>query len=303
MKNKINVIIPTQFYRLQNIENLLFFLSQRNIDVFVLFERDLSVPEALKSFGLVNYVATTKSSAASKRNEGLSIVANKSFAEWTIFIDDDFKLDDEFDKFLISLNELDPIYLGAGTNFNYGNIYKSNDQLKKFKLFVLDLSKWMASRVGIYPCRPMSVSASGWHRSGMEINRECDAEWLHSGLLAVRLPIIRRLESVRFPPFDAGSYLEDLWFTYHLSQYGRLRFFGQYSFETKYEDKSSQDFGFEEVVNRYEFVKFFNLSILRFYLMVACRASQSLAIGTLGFRVKLISRFLGNINAIFFILR
>ena len=303
MEHLIDVVIPTQFRRQKSLKNLLFFLAQRNIGIYLLYEDVLSVPDALKIHESVNYIVTKNPSAARKRNEGLGIVADKSAAAWLIFLDDDFKLDDEFDKFIASLSELDSSYLGAATNFNYGGTNQNNHRQKKFNACLSKLSKVLAARLRIYPSNPMSVSSSGWHRSGLELNCECDAEWLHSGLLAVRLPTIKQLDFVRFPLFDKGSYLEDLWFTYHLSKYGRLRFFGQYSFETTYEEKSSVYFGFEEVKNRYDFVRFFNLSIYRFGLMLALRVVQNLLTGILWFRPAFLYRFLGNLNGIIYILR
>ncbi len=174
-------------------------------------------------------------------------------------------------------------------------ILKKKDIFKKLKYnFIFNYLK-------LYPNNQGKVAQSGWHSQIEDVKTDTFVEWIFSGATIYKKDA---LKSFRFNE-DLGtySYLEDLFFSYSLSKKGfKLLISKDAKFlNINVVERSNFSFGVKEILNRYKFVKKFNLSKKRFWILVFFRFLKSF-FGILKLNIKNLKRSFGNIYALIIII-
>jgi GT2 family glycosyltransferase len=141
------------------------------------------------------------------------------------------------------------------------------------------------------------VSLSGWQTVTGELAETQFVDWLPSGAVLFRREVFIHNGFDEF--FESYSYLEDLDFSYTISQMGRLAVVanaGFSHFPSSAGRVCARQFGCYEVRNRLYFVRKHHLSLGRCYLGLAIRLAMSLYSGLADRNSSLLRRAMGNIE-------
>ena len=287
---KISIIIPTKDrpYKIKKLLNQLynnkFFFNEilvvdsSNVDnkkklIFIIKQAELNIK-------LINSIA----SISVQRNKGLKNMkkSNKFF----MFLDDDivFKKNSfvEMKKF-IKKNE--KLYIGYGFNLiskiNYGYL----ESIKRNKFI---------EKLGIYNTNIGKIVPSGWQTKINNVKKNQEVEWLSTQAVIYA----NNKKKINFDNFFKGySYLEDLDYSYRMSNFGKLivvkkaRYYHNNDIERK-----SFSFGQKEFINRYHFIKKNKIYTKYFFLGAIFKIFLNLS------KLQLL-KVLGNISGLAKILR
>jgi len=226
----------------------------------------------------------SRPSISLQRNKGLkNMKKNNSFF---MFVDDDiiFKKNSfiEMEKF-IKKNE--QIYTGYGFNL----ISKANcgflEKIKRNKLI---------EKIGIYNTKIGKIVPSGWQTKINNVKKNQEVEWLSTQAVIYT----NNKKKINFDNFFKGySYLEDLDYSYRMSNFGKLIIVKKatYNHNNNIERKSFS-FGEKEFINRYHFIKKNKIYTRYFFLGAVVKTFLNLS------KLQLL-RVLGNISGLTKILK
>lgn len=246
---RISIIIPTKDrpYKIKRLLNQLynnkFFFNEilvvdsSNVDnkrklIFIIKQTELNIK-------LINSIA----SISVQRNKGLKNMkkSNKFF----MFLDDDivFKKNSfvEMKKF-IKKNE--KLYIGYGFNLISKIDYGFLESIKRNKII---------EKFGIYNTKIGKIVPSGWQTKINNVKQNQEVEWLSTQAVIYK----NKKKKLYFDNFFKGySYLEDLDYSYRMSNFGNLIVVkkAMYYHNNNIERKSFS-FGQKEFINRYYFIK------------------------------------------------
>ena len=246
---RISIIIPTKDrpYKIKRLLNQLynnkFFFNEilvvdsSNVDnkrklIFIIKQAELNIK-------LINSIA----SISVQRNKGLKNMkkSNKFF----MFLDDDivFKKNSfvEMKKF-IKKNE--KLYIGYGFNLISKIDYGFLESIKRNKIM---------EKFGIYNTKIGKIVPSGWQTKINNVKQNQEVEWLSTQAAIYK----NKKKKLYFDNFFKGySYLEDLDYSYRMSNFGNLIVVkkAMYYHNNNIERKSFS-FGQKEFINRYYFIK------------------------------------------------
>lgn len=246
---RISIIIPTKDrpYKIKRLLNQLynnkFFFNEilvvdsSNVDnkrklIFIIKQAELNIK-------LINSIA----SISVQRNKGLKNMkkSNKFF----MFLDDDivFKKNSfvEMKKF-IKKNE--KLYIGYGFNLISKIDYGFLESIKRNKIM---------EKLGIYNTKIGKIVPSGWQTKINNVKQNQEVEWLSTQAVIYK----NKKKKLYFDNFFKGySYLEDLDYSYRMSNFGNLIVVkkAMYYHNNNIERKSFS-FGQKEFINRYYFIK------------------------------------------------
>tara|TARA_B100001250_G_scaffold232701_1_gene199832 strand:+ start:1646 stop:2566 length:921 start_codon:yes stop_codon:yes gene_type:complete len=292
--NLTTLIIPTR-NRPKSINKLLFYFYNNKIKFKQLLIIDSS-DENYKKYNL-NLVKKLKikiintyPSASHQRNIGLKHV--KKNTKFIMFLDDDvlfFK--DSFKKMNLTINKFEKKKNVVGFAFNLINKKKENFFIKKLK------ENKLLNYLNLYSGYPGKVLKSGWHSKIENVENDTYVEWLFSGATIYKKNII---EKMRFnTSLGSYSYLEDLFFSHGVFKKGyKLIVSKNGKFKNpNFVDRSNFNFGIKEVINRYKFVKKFNLNKILFFINCLFRFLKSF-LQIFKFKINYLMRSVGNIYGI-----
>ena len=287
---KISIIIPTKDrpYKIKKLLNQLynnkFFFNEilvvdsSNVDnkkklIFIIKQAELNIK-------LINSIA----SISVQRNKGLKNMkkSNKFF----MFLDDDivFKKNSfvEMRKF-IKKNE--KLYIGYGFNLISKIDYGFLESIKRNKIM---------EKLGIYNTNIGKIVRSGWQTKINNVKKNQEVEWLSTQAVIYA----NNKKKINFDNFFKGySYLEDLDYSYRMSNFGKLivvkkaRYYHNNDIERK-----SFSFGQKEFINRYHFIKKNKIYTRYFFLGAVVKIFLNLS------KLQLL-KVLGNISALTKILK
>ncbi len=289
--NSTSLIIPTKD-RLDHLKRLFDSLKE-NIESF---DEILLVDSSIETthLNIIRYFSNNTNlkviksipSSSIQRNIGIK-VSNKN-NKFIMFCDDDIIFDknslDNMDKFI----KIHESHVGFGFNSIENFKYKKFENLKKTKIL---------AKNGFYHFKPGIVCENGWHTKINNVKENFETMWLSTQSCVYQRKYIRDII------FDNNlgkySYLEDLFFSYDMYKKGKLIICSTAKYYHKnFIERKNFWFGYQEVVNRYKFVKKNNLSIFKFYITIILKTFSTLIkplSGELGFFPK----FFGNLIGIF----
>ena len=287
---RISIIIPTKDrpYKIKRLLNQLynnkFFFNEilvvdsSNVDnkkklIFIIKQAELNIK-------LINSIA----SISVQRNKGLKNMkkSNKFF----MFLDDDivFKKNSfvEMKKF-IKKNE--KLYIGYGFNLiskiNYGFL----ESIKRNKFI---------EKLGIYNTNIGKIVPSGWQTKINNVKKNQEVEWLSTQAVIYA----NNKRKINFDNFFKGySYLEDLDYSYRMSNFGKLIVVKKAMYYHNNDiERKSFSFGQKEFINRYHFIKKNKIYTRYFFLGAVVKIFLNLS------KLQLL-KVLGNISGLTKILK
>ena len=292
------LIIPTR-NRPKKVNHLLLFFKNNKLKFNQILLIDSSDREKKKyNFKIITElkvkIIDTYPSASHQRNLGIKMANKKS--KYILFLDDDVSFyNDSFIKMDKVLEEYKDIKKLGGIAFNLITHYKENSFLKKIKnLSILRVLK-------LYSSSPGKVLQSGLHTKIENFKKDRYVEWLFSGATIYKKDIIKNHNFNE--SLGAYSYLEDLFFSYTIYKKGYKLLVPKIAkFKNPHlVERSNFNFGIKEIINRYKFVKKFNLNIFLFFILAVLRFFLSF-IQIFKLKFNYFFRSLGNIYAFLLIL-
>ena len=287
---RLSIIIPTKDrpYKVKRLLNQLcnnkFFFNEilvvdsSNVDnkkklIFIIKQANLNIK-------LIN----SRSSISLQRNKGLKNMKKNN--RFFMFLDDDiiFKKSSfiEMKKFI---NKNEKVYIGYGFNLiskvNYG--FLENIKRNKF-----------IEKLGIYNTKIGKIVPSGWQTKINDVKKNQEVEWLSTQAVIYA----NNNKKINFDNFFKGySYLEDLDYSYRMSNFGKLIIVKKatYNHNNNIERKSFS-FGQKEFINRYHFIKKNKIYTRYFFLGAVVKTILNLS------KLQLL-RVLGNISGLTKILK
>ena len=231
-------------------------------------------------------VYNAKPSISLQRNIGLDKVINKR--KYVMFLDDDLIFKKNAFKKMYSFVKKNKNLAGIGFNLNIKKVNFFTEFLKKNKLTKL---------LGIYDTKMGIVTPSGWQTKAINLKRDLEVEWIPTQA------VIYNNEKIKNLKFDTAygrySYLEDLDFSYSLSQRGKLMICSSANYTSENTvNRNDYNFGIKEILNRYHFVNKFNFKKKYFFIGFLFSFLKNFLI-LLCLKPNFFLRIIGNLNAIF----
>ena len=226
-------------------------------------------------------------SASGQRNAGLARVSGD--CDLIGFVDDDAVLEPDAIERMLEFWETAPAD-AAGAGFNPLN--------QEWRLG--PRTWWLTEKLGLYSRRPGSVAPSGCQAVFGRVAQDLEVDWLPSTAVVWRAEVVRKRRFDEF--FDGYSYLEDVDFSYGLRPAWRLYVVagaGYWHYPSAGGRISARRFGQVEVRNRLYFVEKHGLCPVRCRAALGIRAGMTLIQGILGLDRLALTRFLGNLEALF----
>jgi len=211
----------------------------------------------LKNFNKLNIkIFDSKPSISLQRNIGLKYVSKK--IKYVMFLDDDLCFQKNALKKMFYFIKREKNIVGFGFNLIIKDINNFAEFFKKNKLMKL---------LGIYDSRDGVVTQSGWQTKAINLKKNKFVEWMPTQAVIYKNDKIKKL---RFDKaYGRYSYLEDLDFSYSLKKKGNLVICSNAKYSSDNPIKRNPYlFGIKEIVNRFYFVKKFNLN--NFNFLVGC---------------------------------
>ena len=259
--NKLNltIVIPTR-NRLKLLTKTLIQLKKSNFffkEIIIVNSYDKEKKKELnklKTFFNVKII-NSKPGISKQRNKGLKNV-NK-MCKYVMFLDDDIIFKKNAIIEMYNFLKTNPKCAGVGFNLMIKNINNHFERIKKYKLI---------KYLGIYDDKSGKVTPSGWQTKAINLKKNEYVDWLPTQAVIYSY---QRIKQKKFDiNYGAYSYLEDLDFSYDLKNKGLI-----INSQAKYSSNNNVKrnpffFGLKEIVNRYYFVKKFNLS--KFNFLIGC---------------------------------
>ena len=233
----------------------------------------------------VEFICTFPSTSH-QRNTGLKKIKKSKFV---MFLDDDIKFySNSFKKMDIGIKKFPN---STGYCFNIIN-KKKNSILEALK------NSRLALTLNLYSNKKGIVLQNGWHTQFFNLNKNHDVEWMYSGAT------IFKFEKIRNRKFKINKYsycyLEDLDFTYSLFKKNLTLtcISNAKILNDNISIRNSYIFGQIEILNRFDFVKKFELKKSLFFITSFCKIIlHILEIFRLNFNI--LPRVFGNCDALF----
>lgn len=293
--NKSLIIIPTKD-RCKEIKQTLKRLKKLKINSKKIIVIDSSVEKNFFKNKKVyvkiknNFLRSTPS-ISKQRNIGLKFASSINGLEYIFFLDDDIRITK---KSLLEMNQALIKYNKSKINtFGFNQVNNFNEtvfeKIKKSKL-----SKYL----GLYDFEKGKILKSGFQTKINNINKDTNTEWIS---FAAAVSKYKNISNKKFDEtFTNYSYLEDLDFSIKLKKKFMVVSKATYHHE-KIIQRTSFDFGYIEVLNRYKIVSKHNLNKLSFYKMIFLKTIMNLSL-SFGKDISYFKRFYGNIIGLIYII-
>jgi len=287
--NKLNltIVIPTR-NRVKLLTKTLIHLKKNKFffkEIIIVDSSDKEKKRKLNELKLTFdiKIINCKPGISKQRNEGLKNVNKNS--QYVMFLDDDIVFGKNSITKMYNFLKLNPKCAGIGFNLMIKGINNYVERIKKYKLI---------KYLGIYDAKNGKVTPSGWQTKAINLKKNEYVDWLPTQA------VIYSYQEIKQKKFDikygSYSYLEDLDFSYNLKNKGLI-----INSEAKYSSDNEVKrnpffFGLKEIVNRYYFVKKFNLNKRNFligclflilkHLILFCTLKP-------GYLIRILGNFLG----------
>jgi GT2 family glycosyltransferase len=231
---------------------------------------------------------STWASTSHQRNIGL-IKKKKSL--FTMFLDDDVVF------FKNSFFEMNKVITKYESNRSVSGFIFNQLLDEKIKLFEKIKSSKLLESLGLYSSKPGKIMSSGWHTKILNVKNDTYADWAHT---AASIYKSKDIYNCRFDErFGTYGYLEDLDFSLNLKKNNKKFIISHKAIflHPLNIDRSSFNFGIDEVFNRYIIVSKYNLNRKKFFL-AAFLKFVILFLGIFKGNTRFFLRSLGNIAGI-----
>ena len=288
--NNTSLIIPTK----ERIDYLKRFFSSLG-DLVESFDEILLIDSSSEKIHkeIINIFLKQKNIKVIRSKPSISIQRNigiKNFNKenkFLMFCDDDIIFEEESISTMNRFINSNPNNIGYGFNLIEQNNLSFLDKIKKNNFF---------ERNGFYSKNPGIVCQNGWHTKICNVDRNLNTMWLSTQACIYKTDIIKD------KLFDSNlgnySYLEDLFISYDLSKIGKLIICADSKYtHPNFIERKSFNFGVQEVVNRYKFVKKNKLNFVKFFTTIFLKFLLNFLKIIVG-RFSFISKFLGNLYGI-----
>ncbi len=288
--NKTSLIIPTK----ERIDYLKRFFSSLG-DVVNSFDEILIIDSSsdeihkkiINIFLNDNNIKVIKCEPSTSLQRNIGIENYKKTNKFLMFCDDDII----FEKgSILSMNNF---IISNPNNIGYGFNLIENDN----KGFLEKIKKNnFLQKNGYYSQDPGIVCENGWHTKICNVKKNTNTMWLSTQACIYKADIIKdKLFDIKLGKY---SYLEDLFISYELSKKGNLIICAESRYKhPNFIERKDFNFGVQEVVNRYKFVKKNELNFIKFYTTIFLKSSLTFLKIIIG-RFSFISKFLGNLYGI-----
>jgi len=261
-KLNLSIVIPTR-NRAEMLNKTLKYLSVNRFffkEIIIVDSSD-KIQKAkiklLKKFKKLKIkIFDSKPSISIQRNIGLRHISKK--IKYVMFLDDDLCFKKNALKNMFYFVKKNKYMVGFGFNLIIKDINNFTEFLKKNKFMKL---------LGIYDSRDGIVTPSGWQTKAINLKKNKLVEWMPTQAVIYKND---KIEKLRFDKaYGKYSYLEDLDFSYSLKKKGNLVICSNAKYSSDNTVKRNPYlFGVKEIVNRFYFVKKFNLN--NFNFLVGC---------------------------------
>tara|TARA_Y100001970_G_C14075592_1_gene771834 strand:+ start:116 stop:1012 length:897 start_codon:yes stop_codon:yes gene_type:complete len=289
--NKTSLIIPTK----ERIDYLKRFFSSLGDLVYSFDEiliidssSDITHKKIINNFLNYNNIKVIKCEPSTSLQRNVGIKSYKKTNKFLMFCDDDIIFEKgsilSMNNFIIS----NPNNVGYGFNLIENEKKDFFEKIKKNNFF---------QKNGYYSQDPGIVCENGWHSKICNIQKDTNTMWLSTQACIYKADIIKnKLFDIKLGKY---SYLEDLFISHELSKKGKLIICAESRYKhPDFIERKDFNFGVQEVVNRYKFVKKFKLNISKFYITIFLKSSLTFFKIIIG-RLSFVSKFLGNLYGIF----
>ncbi len=257
-KLNLSIVIPTR-NRTSKIITTLKFLNNNSFffkEIIIVDSSDSNINLSKKILSkykkLDIKLIFSKPSISLQRNIGLRNVNKNSV--YVMFLDDDVNFEKNSLKKMYYFIKKSKFFNGLGFNLI---IKKQNTLIEKIK------KSGIFKFLGIYDNRLGVVTKSGWQTKATNLKKDQFVEWLPTQAVIYNF---KKIKNKRFDlRYGIYSYLEDLDFSYRLRKSLLIYSKAKYS-SNNIVKRSPLMFGKKEIVNRFYFVKKFNLSKLNFLI-------------------------------------
>lgn len=228
----------------------------------------------------------SKKSTSIQRNVGILNSLNTKFI---MFLDDDIVF---FKNAFFEMNKAIKKYKNFD-GFCFNIIEKKNENLFNFikNTKLIKFFKIYSDAKGI-------VLSNGWHTQLINLKKDTQVEWMYSGATIYKKKAIKnKFFKVDSTPY---CYLEDLDFSYNL-YLNKKKFICVYNAKILNPNQTRRDnfnFGKQEIINRYQFVKKNRLNFFMFYITCILKITLNF-FKILQCNFKIIFRIIGNIIGLF----
>lgn len=288
-KLNLSIVIPTK-NRTNKIIRTLKFLKNNSFffkEIIIVDSSDLN--KRLSKEVLLNYenlkirVIFSKPSISLQRNIG--IINVKKNSTYVMFLDDDINFKKNSLKKMYYFIQNSKIFNGLGFNLIINKQNSFIENIKKSFIFRF---------LGIYDNKVGVVTNSGWQTKAINLKKNQFVEWLPTQAVIYNY---KKIKNKRFDlRYGIYSYLEDLDFSYRLKK-KLIIFSGAKYSSNNVVKRNPYMFGKKEIVNRYIFVKKFNISLINFYFGCLVLIIKHLIMVLLS-NPKFMFRVIGNIQGI-----
>ncbi len=289
--NNTSLIIPTR----ERIDYLKRFISSIG-DLVDSFNEILIVDSSSDQIHneIVNIFLNNKNIKVIKSKPSTSIQRNvgirnyRKTNKFLMFCDDDIIFEDDSISNMNNFIILNPNNIGYGFNLIENNKLGYLENIKKNNFL---------EKNGFYSKNPGVVCENGWHTKICNVKKNSYTMWLSTQACIYKADIIKdKLFDVELGKY---SYLEDLFISYELSKKGKLVICADSKYKhPNFLERKNFDFGVQEVINRYKFVKKNNLSKFKFFITIFLKSLLNF-IKIITGRINFIPKFLGNFYGIF----
>ena len=232
-------------------------------------------------------------SISKQRNIGLVKALKIKSADYIFLLDDDITFEKkafkEINKEIIK-NKGNTQIVGFG--FNPKNDFTKNwfDKIKESKIFQI---------LGLYHEKQGKILESGWQTKIQNVKKNLKSNWASTAALVLKFD---KIKNKRFDEsFGKYSYLEDLDFSLKFKPNIFLIVSKACFFHYNNIERTSFEFGFIEVVNRFKVVKKNKLNFFSYLKMIILKTVMNLIYFAVG-KFNFLTRFIGNLSGIIYII-
>lgn len=274
--------------RLNSLKKLFYSLDNHvekfNEILIIDSSKNLIHKNIIKEFSKFKNINIIKSEASSSLQRNIGIERSNKNNKYLMFCDDDIIFQKNS---IINTNKFindNPNYVGYGLNLIEKNNKNYLDKIKKSLFF---------TKYGFYHKDPGVVCDNGWHTKISNIDSDYQVMWL-----STQVSIYRSIHIKNKILFDTSlgkySYLEDLFFSYEVSKKGVIGVCSNATYlHPDNLERTNVNFGIQEVLNRYKFVKKNNFNITKFYITFFLKMLTTL-IQIFKMNINLIPKLFGN---------
>ncbi len=286
------LVVPTK-ERLDNLNRLFNSIKKQKIkfnEIIIVdasskltHERILIKFKKSKNFKIIK----SNPSTSVQRNIGIKLSNKRN--KFIMFCDDDIV----FENF--SFIQMDNLIKSNTNCLGFGfNLIEKNEKTNILNYLKENI---LFTKFGLYSKLPGKVCENGWHTKINNFKKDAYVSWLSTQACIYRSNAIKNF----YFKTNLGkySYLEDLFFSYRIYKFGKLIVGAKAKYKhPNFIERNTFNFGVQEIVNRYKFVKENKLNRFKFLITFLMKVIYELRMIFLG-KFVIYRKIFGNFYGIY----